>query len=235
MPRCSTVMEASESSAGTALGLRATLKRLTPRPIFISRLQRAAGRRVLLTFDDGPDPEVTPRLLDRLEASRARAVLFVVGDRAQRHPEILREASRRGHVIGNHSHLHEDDYVSGGPRLTLRRYYRDCQRCQAVVAGCVGAPPRLFRPPGGHVSPTTLLVPRLLGMRAVGWSVEVGDWAFRTEEQAREGATRLLARVQPLDIVLLHDNNPLVLPLVDELLPALIARGFDLGASADFI
>lgn len=229
------VSEITSQGAGARPGLRAAVKRLTPRALFTSRLRPDAGRHVMLTFDDGPSREVTPLVLDLLDAYGARAVFFVVGRRARRMPEILRETSRRGHVIGNHSQLHLADYVLGGPRLTLARYYRDCQRCQNVVACCMGTPPRLFRPPGGRVSPTTLLVPRLLGMRAVGWSVEVGDWGFRTDSQAREGAASLLARMQPLDIVLLHDNNPRVLPLLEDLLPALRARGLELDGGFPFL
>jgi peptidoglycan/xylan/chitin deacetylase (PgdA/CDA1 family) len=231
------VMAVSESrlADGGRPGLRAVVKRLMPRPLFASRLRPGAGQRVLLTFDDGPSREVTPRVLDRLDAYGARAVFFVVGRRVRRVSEVVKEASRRGHVIGNHSHLHRDDYMFGGPRLTLTGYYRDCQRCQVMVRRCGCAEPRLFRPPGGRVSPTTLLVPRLLGMRAIGWSVEVADWGFRTEAEARAGAAVLLARIRALDIVLLHDDNPWVLSLLDELLPGLRRRGLELSGGVGYL
>lgn len=229
------VSELESQDAGYRRAFRAAVKRLTPRALFTSRLRRDAGMQVMLTFDDGPSREVTPRVLDLLDTYGAKAVFFVIGRRARRMPEILKETVRRGHVIGNHSQLHQADYVFGGPRLTLVGYYRDCQRCQTVVARCLGTPPWLFRPPGGHVSPTTLLVPRLLGMRAVGWSVEVGDWGFRSDVQAREGAAKLVARIQPLDIVLLHDDNPSILTLLEDLLPALRARDLYLDRWLPFL
>lgn len=218
-----------------SVGLKAALKSAVPRCLFVRRLRRDAGKRVLLTFDDGPNPEVTTRVLDRLEVHDAKAVFFVIGRHARRAPHLVREIVRRGHIVGNHSHLHQDDYVLGGPKLTLPRYYLDCRRCQIVVRRSMDSAPRFFRPPGGRISTVTLLVPWLLRLRVVGWSAEVADWRFRTDLEAREGAARLLAEVRARDIVLLHDNNPSVLPLLDLLLPGLRERGYDLSSSCAFI
>jgi peptidoglycan/xylan/chitin deacetylase (PgdA/CDA1 family) len=211
--------------------LKSAVKALVPRAVVACRLGRTAAPAVLLTFDDGPHPAVTPAVLDRLDAHGAKAVFFVIGRRVKRAPHLLADIQARSHVLGNHTHLHRDcDVLANAPRPRLGFYYRDARRCQEVVARQTGRRPRLFRPPGGRLTPVTLLAPRLLGLRCVTWSAEVKDWAFRSAAEARAGAQQLLAAVAPGDIVLLHDNNPSVLDLLDVLLPGLTARGFDLAA-----
>ena len=213
--------------------LRSRLKRLIPRSLAIQRLQSSPHPTVLLTFDDGPHPEITPAVLQRLERHNARAVFFVVGRRARRASALLERIQRAGHVIGNHSHLHRTRDVLAGPQTSLLRYYRDVARCRTIIERGTGTRATLFRPPGGWITPATLLTPRLLGMRCVLWTREVQDWSFRTDEDARVGAEKLLQVVAPDDIVLLHDFNPCILVLLDTLLPGLRDRGYDLASGVD--
>jgi peptidoglycan/xylan/chitin deacetylase (PgdA/CDA1 family) len=221
-------------SEALAVGLRSGLKSLIPRALVIRRLQETSSRAVLLTFDDGPHPEVTPAVLDRLARYGAKAAFFVIGRRVRRNGALVARIAGAGHAVGNHSHLHRDRYVlASGPQPTFFEYYRDCARCQAIIEYRVGANTRLFRPPGGRLTPTTLLVPKLLGLRCVTWSQEVKDWSFRHADQARAGAAELLRVVASRDIVLLHDDNERVLALLDTLLPELQARGYDLAAGID--
>jgi len=210
--------------------LRALLKAMLPRALVTTRL-RGGGRSVLLTFDDGPHAEVTPAVLDRLDRYRARAVFFLIGRRIKRAPHIPAQIRERGHVLGNHSHLHRDRYVlpeRGSPRFC--EYYRDSQRCQAAIERHAGERPALFRPPGGRLTPVTVLVPKLLKLRCVTWSRESSDWRFRSPAEARDGGTALAAAVTPGDIVLLHDDNPCVLDVLDVLLPELVRRDLDLAS-----
>ena len=217
-------------------GFRSRIKRLIPRSLAIQRLRWSPRPSVLLTFDDGPHPEVTPAVLDRLERYDARAVFFVIGWRARRAPRLLDRIRSEGHVIGNHSHLHRAGYVLPTARqVSFWKYYRDCARCQTVVARSTGAAPMLFRPPGGRMTPATMMTPRLLGMRSVLWTREVSDWSFRRAEDARAGAVELLRVIAPQDIVLLHDDNRCVLELLDRVLPDLRSRGFDLASGVDLL
>jgi peptidoglycan-N-acetylglucosamine deacetylase len=212
------------------------IKRLVPRALAIRRLHASDRPTVLLTFDDGPDPEITPAVLDRLAAYDAKAVFFLVGRRVRRASDLVRRIRAGGHAIGNHSHLHRAAYVLPDlPQPRFLAYYRDCARCQRCIEDAAGVRPTLFRPPGGRLTPATLLVPRMLGLRSVIWSVQVQDWAFRQLEEAREGAAELLERIVPGDIVLLHDINPHVITLLDVLLPALRSRGYDLAGGVDLL
>jgi peptidoglycan/xylan/chitin deacetylase (PgdA/CDA1 family) len=185
-------------------------------------------RSLLLTFDDGPDRDVTPAVLERLQAYDARAVFFVVGRRAASAPDLVAAIHEGGHRVGNHTYSHRND---GNPWFLA--YLNDVRRCQHAISHAIGAGPVLFRPPRGHLSPTTLMVPSLLGLRVVNWSLNVRDWACRSREEALEAARELDRRVQPGDIVLLHDDNRYLLDLLDYLLPSLRDRGFDLRNAAE--
>lgn len=212
--------------ARPAQSLRWFIMDRLPGRLLTRRLRRACDS-LLLTFDDGPHPEVTPAVLDRLDAHGARAVFFIVGNRIERAPDLLPEIRRRGHLIGNHSYEHN------GSRLGTRGYFRDLKRCQEEVAHLTGERPRLHRPPRGRINLATLLAPPLLGLRTLHWSVEIRDLNIRSSSEARSGAEQLRRLCRPGDVVLLHDNNPHVIDVLDTALPILRHRGLDLRSWRD--
>jgi peptidoglycan/xylan/chitin deacetylase (PgdA/CDA1 family) len=156
---------------------------------------RTAEDAVALTFDDGPDPETTPVLLDLLARHGARATFFLVGARAARHPELVARIAAEGHEIGNHSWDHPSL-----PTLDAAGQADQISRTAAVLAPHGG---RLMRPPYGDQTFRTHRIARRLGCRVVLWSVNGGDWRG---EDADTLAERLIARVGPGAIVLLHDS-----------------------------
>lgn len=194
--------------------LRSRIKDSLPSVVWRSRLEPESGDSVLLTFDDGPHPDVTPAVLDRLRDYHVPAVFFVVGRRVAAAPHLLRRIEAEGHEIGNHSFLHV-----ASRRLGFWGYRHDLQCCQEVVTGRTGRRPTLFRPPFGELSPTTLAAAHSLGLRPVGWSLDVEDWRCRTPATARGAAERLLREVRGRDIVLLHDDHEGVLTILDRVLP----------------
>jgi peptidoglycan/xylan/chitin deacetylase (PgdA/CDA1 family) len=190
--------------------------------------RRTIGARntVLLTFDDGPDPHVTPEVLDRLKEYDARAIFFVVGSRINRAPHLLERIRGEGHLIGNHTYAHRLDKDPG-----LALYLRDVRHCQTLIEELTGDAPRFFRAPMGRRSLGALLSPSLLGLRHVLWSFDSDDWTLRDEKSAVRCAQRLCSSVTQGDIVLFHDDNPWVLILLDRLLPHLKTRGIDLHSA----
>lgn len=210
--------------------MRSVIKRAVPHWLVARRLSVQSLQSVLLTFDDGPHPDVTPAVLDRLDAFGAKAVFFLVGRRIKRAATLPEEIQRRGHILGNHTHLHRAaDVISSGRRPRFCVYRRDCKRCQDAIERHAGRRPRVFRPPGGRLTPVTMLVPKLLGLRLITWSIDVGDWKFRSASEAEAGGREALRLITPGDIVLLHDDNIHVLALLDVLLPGLLDRGYDLA------
>jgi peptidoglycan/xylan/chitin deacetylase (PgdA/CDA1 family) len=117
------------------------------------RLPAAAVARneVSLTFDDGPDPEITPRVLDLLDRYLPKASFFCVGEEAEACPHIVREIARRGHSVENHSHRHPHAFAFYGPW----RLKREVQAAQAVIAGITGRAPQFFRAPAGRSRSST--------------------------------------------------------------------------------
>ena len=213
--------------------MRSVLRALLPESVVVRHLALRDRKGILLTFDDGPHPDVTPAVLDRLDAFAARAVFFLIGSRIERAPHLLRQITERGHLIGNHTYHHRDADVVGDRRPHFGMFYHDARRCQVTVEQYTGRRPRFFRPPGGRLTPVTVLVPKLLGLHCVTWSADVGDWRFRSVGEAQAGAERLMRSIKGGDIVLLHDDNPYVLDLLDALLPRLRADRWDLASGID--
>jgi peptidoglycan-N-acetylglucosamine deacetylase len=149
---------------------------------------------VALTFDDGPDPYWTPRVLEVLDRHRAQATFFMVGKWAGAWPELVASVARRGHAIGNHSWDH-----AALTMISSRERKRQLVECQHALEP-YGIP--LLRPPYGQMNLVAALDARRLGFAVVKWNVDVGDW-WKDDPSAM--ADELITRVRPGSIVLLHD------------------------------
>ncbi len=168
----------------------------------VVRLPEAARRRreVALTFDDGPDPEVTPRVLDLLERHGARASFFCIGERAAAHPRTVREIAARGHAVESHSHRHSLAFAWYGPR----RLRREIASAQQAIGDAAGAAPVFFRAPYGTRSPMLDFALARVGLTYVSWMRRGYD---AVDTNATRVLRRLLKRVTPGDVLLLHDGS----------------------------
>jgi peptidoglycan/xylan/chitin deacetylase (PgdA/CDA1 family) len=204
----------------TALGLWPRSRLLGPN---ITRLPDACAARgeVALTFDDGPDPEITPRVLEVLEAHGVHATFFCIAEKAGRHPELTREIVRRGHAVENHSHSHEHTFAF----LLLRGLRRDLAAAQSTLSELTGRAPRFFRPPMGFRNPLLDPVLHEAGLKLVSWTRRGYD--TRRGDPARVCA-ELERGLAAGDILMLHDGHsartPEGVPVVLEVLPRLIER-----------
>lgn len=183
-------------------------------------------RVVALTFDDGPHPEVTPRLLDLLRDLGVRATFFVIGRQAARHPEILRRMAAEGHTVGNHTQEHSYLFWA----LPPARVGREISLAQRAIESASGAACRHFRAPVGLKSPFQGPALRRAGLQQVSWELRFVDHA--RADPARL-ARRLRRRLRPGSVVLLHDGrdrdpagNPAVLEALPGLLSALRSLGY---------
>jgi len=188
----------------------------------------AGRRRVALTFDDGPDPAATPRLLELLEARGIRATFFLIGERAARHPGLVRELVAAGHEVGNHTWRHRNAWF-----LTPQETVREIERGTEILAALTGEPPRYFRPPWGLVNLVALRTARRLGQRLVLWSIQPEGLRPRApDEQVR----RVVTRLHDGAILDLHDAEGVrgaparLLVALPGLLAALEARGYTAGS-----
>lgn len=181
---------------------------------------RGTGRRVALTFDDGPDPQRTPAVLDLLARQGVRATFFVVGARAEAHPELVRRMAAEGHVVGNHSYTHSWRF----PLRSLGRTVEELRRTGEVLHRITGRQPRLFRPPFGVTNPTIARAVRRLGLDPVGWSIRSLDTMGQSPERV---AARILRRLHPGAVILLHDRCAGSERLVGLLVEGLRSRGLE--------
>ena len=167
----------------------------------ISELPASSAERgeVALTFDDGPDAEVTPRVLDLLDEAGAQATFFCVGARARAHPNIVREIAARGHAVENHAFGHSRAMGFWG----VGHLVRDIGDAQKVLADITGQAPKFFRAPFGIRTPLTEPALARLGLRCVAWNVRSLD---SVDHRAERVVARIVRRLAPGAIVLMHDG-----------------------------
>lgn len=176
---------------------------------------------VALTFDDGPDPEGTPILLDILKLHGIKAAFFPIGTKIKAHPAIIQRIDQDGHLIGNHTYRH-GWYTNF---LISRPLNREIQRAQETIAAAIGKVPAYFRPPVGLTNPHLSQVLKKQGLSVVGWDVRPFDIGTKADKVIK----RVLKQIQPGSIILLHDKGrtPAELTrLIDELATKIKARGF---------
>jgi peptidoglycan/xylan/chitin deacetylase (PgdA/CDA1 family) len=183
---------------------------------------------VALTFDDGPDPEFTPRVLEILAREKVAATFFVIGKRARVNPDLLREIDRQGHLIGNHSFSH-----AWNINFALhRRLAREISECSDAIEAAIGKRPQFYRAPHGFKNPAVGGVLAKHALTCVGWQVRGFD-AVRTN--ADEIARRLVLNAKAGGILLLHDGSGLqgtrdrsaTLQALPMIISGLRARGFE--------
>lgn len=192
------------------------------------RLPAAAAARgeVAITIDDGPDPEVTPAVLDLLAAHGARATFFCIGERAQRHPALVREIVRRGHSVQNHSQVHRHHFSLLGPR----GFAREIRAAQDTLGPLAGEAPRFFRAPAGLRNPFLGPVLHRAGLTLASWTRRGFDTRERDPQRVLQRLTRGL---RAGDVLLLHDGHcardaqgrPVILAVLPLLLAHLQRQG----------
>ncbi len=156
------------------------------------------GKRLALTFDDGPNDPHTLRLLDVLDKHSVKATFFLIGQFVKQRPDIAREVARRGHVIGNHTFTH--------PRLIFlpaAEARQEIIQCRDVISDAVGEHSNLFRPPWGGRRPGTFSLVRQLGLQPIMWSVTGFDWSAPSVEYIEQK----VGNARGGDVILLHDGG----------------------------
>lgn len=169
-------------------------------------------RVVALTFDDGPDKNMTPKVLDVLKQHNIKATFFLVGAKVDNNPDIVRRMVEEGHIVANHTYSHSELFpLSNGQKVV-----QELQMCSNSIKRAVGLSPKLFRPPFGVTNPIIGKAVRALGLKTVGWSVRSLDTA--TDKSREDICRRVVKRLHSGAIILLHDRCD----MADELLESVI-------------
>lgn len=197
-------------SARAITGMRAPGKKAPP-----------GAREILLTFDDGPRPDLTIQVLDLLDARGIKAIFFVNGVRfmgkgrdAERARELMREMVRRGHLVGNHTVHHYFLCGKRGPTIAAQ----EIEDNAAAIEQVIGMRPLLFRTPYGAHCKTLSDTLVQLGIQPIGWDVDPQDWRLRDSARILAFMQANLKRVQGRSIVLFHDVQPATVAMLPKLL-----------------
>lgn len=177
---------------------------------------------VALTVDDGPHPEITPRLLQVLRRCSAPAAFFLVGSRAEQQPDLVRRIAAQGHAVGNHTWSHRP------LMLGCSRPSGELERTEELLARLAPGSPRVFRPPFGAIGPGGPAALARAGLLPVYWSVVPADW---DPLPASEVSRRVLQQVHPGAIVVLHGGRPWhagTVEALEGLIDSLRERGYEL-------
>jgi peptidoglycan/xylan/chitin deacetylase (PgdA/CDA1 family) len=194
---------------------------------------RRTARRIALTFDDGPDPTWTPRILKLLSARDVPATFFVIGERAARSPNLVREMVGAGHEVGNHSWSHRSLWFCTPQRTAI-----EITRAHELLSDLTGGAPRYYRPPWGMVNAPMFAVLRRHQLQCLFWSVQ--PEGLRPVSAAIQ-VQRVLSRARPGAIVDLHDaeGTPAAPERLYEALPAMIdglrRDGYELTTISDLL
>jgi len=176
----------------------------------------ATAKRVALTFDDGPD-EMTLAYLDQLDELGVPATFFVCGDRAARHPELIREYVRRGHQVANHGYDHRRFTT-----LSRSQLLEQLSRTEHEIGGQITGR-QWVRPPHGAIDARTIVALRAAGYVVAMWSIDSCDHAERDPERLTDRCTR----AAPGDVLLFHEGQPWTLAALPRIVTSLHASGLE--------
>lgn len=185
---------------------------------YLSATHQNSSNKVVLTFDDGPHPTETLKVLDALDEHKIKAVFFMIGKNVKAYPTIAKEVVKRGHQVGIHSQNHSWYFgFLGG--VDLRKELEDCQ---SEIEKATGVKTNLFRPPFGVTNPNVANAVKKLGLQTIGWNVRTFDTVAKSSSTIINKVTN---HVKPNSIVLLHDR----LELTSQALPQIIDRVNGMG------
>lgn len=174
---------------------------------------------VWITLDDGPDPVTTPEILDVLDRHQVKAGFFLIGRKAAQHPDLVREISRRGHLVGNHSQTHPASHFW---ILRPRQMWKEVAGCQRTLEEILGSAPGWFRPPVGHHNLYLAPILRALGLKMAIWNCRGFDGVVKDPALI---LTFIARSLKPGAIVLLHDGPPKCVEVLEGTLKLLAERG----------
>lgn len=158
------------------------------------------GRRLALTFDDGPNPPYTEQILDILQSHDATATFFDAGQAVESRPDLVRRELALGMAVGSHSYTHGKDL----PVMSRGDFARDLGRAESALTPALGYRPGLYRAPYGHTSDNMLVELRRAGYTSIGWDLDSTDWSDATADQV---VRSVLDNAHPGAIILLHDGG----------------------------
>jgi len=195
--------------------------------MFVKAVCKTGTKGILLTFDDGPDPQTTSRILDILEKHSVKALFFMTGKKVAENPELVRKISQNGHLIGTHTFSHSIFF----PFFSVKRMISEIVRTSDIIEKTTGKKVGFFRPPFGITNPNVAGAIKKTGMKVIGWSMRSLDTVTKDPGVLR---SRILNNISEGDIILLHDTQVQTVQILDNFIEVCIERGFEF-VDADYL
>lgn len=173
---------------------------------------------IAITFDDGVDNKITPKVLDVLKKHNAKATFFVIGEKAFQYKEIIQQIVNEGHCIGNHSYYHRWNF----PLQTTSKTIKEIAKCNQLLTDITGKHIHLFRPPFGVTNPIIGRAVRRLKLTSIGWSIRSFD---TIGQEIPKVFRRISKKIKGGEIILMHDNRPYADILLEKVLKEINKRG----------
>ncbi len=183
---------------------------------------------IALTFDDGPHPKLTPRLLEILKKENVRATFFMLGEQVEKFPDVAKMVADAGFEIGNHSYSHADM-----TKLSIEEIRNEVRKTQDAIEKAIGKKPELFRPPYGNVNAKVYDVLKDEGLEVVTWSIDPRDWDAKKSSSQVIGL--VLKEGEPGGIVCIHDIHARTVDAVPEIIGGLKAKGLQFTTAGDLV
>ena len=201
---------------------------VTPRKNYTYKSFDVDGSYIALTFDDGPSPETTPRLLEMLRQRNIKVTFFVLGNMVAKHPEVLKMIADEGHEIGSHSWSHPQL-----TRISAAALDKELGNTTEAIFQVTGKRPIFLRPPYGTMKPTLrTTIEDKYGLTIVNWSVDPNDWKNRNSQAVHDA---IMAQVKPGAIVLSHDIYATTVDAMPRILDELIAKGYKFATLSQMV
>lgn len=199
---------------------------LPNRNYFLRSKTRTSNEKVLLTFDDGPHAELTPKVLQILKKENVGAFFFVIGKEADTQPELVKEILADGHLIGNHTQTHPLMFAA----LGQEKVEKEIGLCDNTLIAHKIHPGNYFRPPVGYTNPRIARAVKQFRKQVIGWSLRSFDSVYKEEEKLLE---RVSSKIKAGDIVLFHDNLPQTIAVLEEFISTAKKNGIKFAQPQD--
>ncbi|TDQ28861.1 peptidoglycan/xylan/chitin deacetylase (PgdA/CDA1 family) [Tenacibaculum caenipelagi] len=166
---------------------------------------------IALTFDDGPNPNYTEKILDLLRQYNAEATFFCIGKNCEQHPDILKRIDSENHIIANHTYTHPSSFGF----LNSNQVEKEISKTTNVIEDIIGKKPKFFRPPFGVTNPSIKKAVENLKITTFGWNIRSLDTVLKEEKKVLK---RIIPNIKPGAIILLHDVQENSIPVLEQLL-----------------
>jgi peptidoglycan/xylan/chitin deacetylase (PgdA/CDA1 family) len=166
---------------------------------------------VAITFDDGPNERFTPQVLSLLKKYNAKATFFCIGERVKQHPKVLKMIVDEGHVVGNHTYTHNENFGFFKTKYVISELYQ----ANSIIKEIIGKEIKLFRPPFGVTNPRIKKAITKVGLQSIGWSIRSLDTTSKSTDSIVKSIKKTLKKG---DVILLHDTSNKSIEVLEQLL-----------------